>query len=77
MQIPKIRACHSEIGLSIEASLDGTNWQTVQLHKYQTRQAIPSVKAYSTCINPAQDEADYFAELDRRGIRYERVRAEQ
>lgn len=70
--VPLIRADCTQVGLSVEASRDnGATWQFVQLTPYQVRRS-PTVRAYSTCINPAQDRADYFAELDRRGIEYRR-----
>jgi hypothetical protein len=72
--IPHIRASHSSVGLLIEASKDeGKTWTIVQLNPYKTRNASPSVVHYRTCINPAQDEIDYFKELDSKQIQYKKV----
>lgn len=71
----EIRAIHNQIGLSIEAretDKDQT-WQLVQLMKYRERAASPSVRPYSTCIDPARDESEYFAHLDAKGIHYHKV----
>lgn len=71
----EIRASHSQIGLSIEARQKPTdNWQLVQLSKYKERSSV-SVRQYSTCIDPARDEQEYFAFLDSKGIQYRRVSA--
>ncbi len=72
--VPLIRACANQIGLAIEASKDGgKTWLLVQLNAYRVRET-PTVRAYSTAIDPARDVAEYFAELDRRGVRYVRAR---
>jgi len=72
--IPSVRAICNQVGLAIEASVDGgQTWIGVQIERYKVRSS-PTVRAYSTCINPAQDAEDYFAELDRRGVKYNRVR---
>ena len=71
----EIRASHNQVGLSIEVRKDGGQWQLVQVRKYKERQASPSVRQYQTCINPAQDEAEYFAHLDSKGIEYRKVQA--
>jgi hypothetical protein len=71
--VPLIFADCTQIGLVVDASRDGgKTWQNVQLSRYTVRES-PTVRAYSTCIDPARDVAEYFAELDRRGIRYKRV----
>ncbi len=71
--VPLIRADCTQLGLAVDASRDGgKTWQCVQLNRYTTRQS-PTVRAYSTCIDPSRDREDYFAELDRRGIAYKRV----
>jgi len=68
--IPLIRADCTQCGLSVEASRDGgKTWQFVQLQPYTVRQS-PTVRAYSTCIDPARDRSEYFAALDSRGIPY-------
>jgi hypothetical protein len=72
----EIRASHNQIGLSIEAretDKDQT-WQLVQVSKYRGRGST-SVRQYSTCIDPLQDELDYFAFLDKQGIQYRKVQA--
>lgn len=67
---PLIRADCTQLGLAVEASIDGgISWRFVQLDRYKVRSS-PTVAAYSTCIDPARDRAEYFAELDRRGIAY-------
>jgi hypothetical protein len=70
----EIRASHNQIGLSIEARQDGGNWQLVQISKYRER-GTTSVRQYSTCIDPMQDELDYFTFLDAKKIPYVKVRA--
>jgi hypothetical protein len=74
----EIRASHNQTGLAIEARDTDKDsvWQLVQLHKYKEREALPSVRQYRTCINPLQDEIDYFAHLDARGIQYRKVQAD-
>lgn len=69
----EIKATHSELGLTIEAR-NGGEWQLVQLSKYKERTAPPSVRQYSTCIDPLRDEQEYFAQLDSQCIQYRRVR---
>lgn len=69
-----IRACHSQVGLAIEARQGDGEWVTVQLHRYAERRN-PS-RPYSTYISPAEDEAEYFATLDARGVKYIKVRGE-
>lgn len=74
VSVPLIRADCTQLGLAVDASRDGgKTWQCVQLQPYRVRQS-PTLRAYSTAIDPAQDAADYFAELDRRGTRYTRAR---
>jgi len=71
--IPKIRTIHNQLGLTVEASIDGgKTWQTVQSRGYRIRESN-GTRPYSTYIDPASDERDYFAHLDARGIRYERI----
>lgn len=70
----EIRASHNQIGLSIEAREPGKDWQLVQVSKYRER-GTTSVRQYSTCIDPLQDELDYFAHLDKKGIQYRKVQA--
>jgi hypothetical protein len=70
----QIRTEHSQIGMSIYARAGG-DWQLIQISKYKERTASPSVRQYSTCIDPARDEQEYYAQLDARSIPYERVRA--
>jgi hypothetical protein len=70
---PMIRTECTQLGLAVEASLDGKTWITVQLTPYKVRNT-PTVRQYSTAINPKQDEVEYFAELDARGVKYSRVR---
>ena len=72
-QVVDIRACHSQLGLAIEARQSDGEWVTVQLHKYATRS--DATRPYSSYISPVQDEKDYFAELDKRGVKYNRVTA--
>jgi hypothetical protein len=69
----EIRASHNQIGLSIEARQDSGEWQLVQISKYRERGST-SVRQYSTCIDPLQDELDYFAFLDKQGIQYRKVK---
>ncbi len=70
-----IRADCTQLGLAVDASRDGgKTWQCVQLTPYKVRET-PTVRAYSTAIDPSRDAADYFAELDRRGIAYKRIAA--
>lgn len=70
----EIRVIHGQCGMTVEAR-NGGDWQTVQSNQYREREASPSVRQYRTCINPAQDEADYFAMLDAKGVQYRKVRA--
>ncbi len=71
--IPLIRADCTQLGLAVDASRDGgKTWQCVQLNPYRVRET-PYCRAYSTAIDPARDVAEYFAELDRRGVSYKRV----
>jgi len=71
--VPLIRADCTQMGLAVDASRDnGKTWVFVQLTPYKTRET-PTVRAYSTAIDPVRDREDYFAELDRRGIAYGRV----
>lgn len=72
-RIPRVKVTCSQLGLHVEASLDGENWQTVQLTRYKTRNN-PTVMQYSTCIDPAKDRAEYFAELRSRGIQFVEVK---
>jgi hypothetical protein len=72
-QIPRIKVDCTEMGLHVEATLNGTDWVTVQLTKYKTRSSR-SVMQYSTCIDPAMDRAEYFAELRARGIQFIEVK---
>ncbi len=68
-----IRADCTQLGLSVEASQDGgETWVMVQLTPYKTR-STSSVRQYSTCISPALDRAEYFAELESRGIDFQEV----
>ncbi len=54
-----VRADCTQLGLSVDASRDGgKSWQLVQLTPYTVRQT-PTVRAYSTAIDPARDRADY------------------
>jgi hypothetical protein len=69
----EIKATHNQIGLTIEARRGAGEWVTVQVSRYKVRDAFPSVRQYSTCIRPAQDEAEYFSDLDAKGIQYKRV----
>ena len=63
----------TQLGLAVDASIDGgKTWQCVQLTPYKTRRSV-SVQQYSTAIDPAKDRAEYFAELDKRGIAYKVV----
>jgi hypothetical protein len=71
----EIRASHNQIGMAIEAretDKDQT-WQLVQLSKYRVRESNLSVRQYSTCIDPARDESEYFAHLDAKRIEYRKV----
>lgn len=72
----EIRASHSQLGLSIEARQTDKDpaWQLVQLTKYKERASV-SVRQYSTCIDPARDEQEYFAHLDAKRIEYRKVQA--
>ncbi len=71
--IPLVRADCTQLGLAVDASRDGgKTWQCVQLTPYTVRQS-PTVRAYSTAIDPARDREDYYAELTRRGIAHKRV----
>lgn len=73
-----IKAECTQLGLSVEASQDGgATWVYVQLTPYKDRET----RRYGwgelrTVINPAQDRADYFTELDGRGIKYKVVRGD-
>ena len=70
-----IKADCTQLGLAVDASTDGgATWVCVQLHPYKTRQSS-SVRQYSTCIDPEQDRADYFATIRARGIEFQEVRA--
>ncbi len=71
----EIRATHNQIGMTIEARKDSASeWQTVQLSRYVNRSSS-TVLQYSTCIDPLQDEREYFAEINSRGIQYRKVSA--
>jgi hypothetical protein len=66
-----IRADCTQVGLLVEASQDeGKTWQCVQIARYQERSRPGFGNAQFIYINPSQDRADYFAELDKRGIAY-------
>jgi len=56
----EIRVSHSQVGMLVEAR-NGGDWQPIQLTKYQERNS-PTVRQYSTCIDPARDESDCVAE---------------
>jgi len=67
--IPLIKADCTQLGLAIDASIDGgKTWRCVQLSPYKTRTS--TARQYTSCIDPSKDRAEYFAELDRRGIKY-------
>ncbi len=69
-QIPIIKAECTQLGLSIEASIDGgSTWQMVQLTRYKERSS-PGVRQYSTCIDPAKDADEYFETLRARGVQF-------
>jgi len=70
----EIRTSLNQVGMTVEARNNGGDWVTVQVARYKERGST-SVRQYSTCIDPARDEAEYFAEIDRRGIAYKRVRS--
>ena len=71
----QIKAECTQLGLAVDASQDGgKTWVCVQLTKYKVRNST-SVKQYSTCIDPVRDRAEYFQELDRRGVKYQVVSA--
>lgn len=70
----QIKAECTQLGLAVDASQDGgKTWVCVQLTPYKERES-PTVMQYSTCIDPGKDRAEYFAELDKRGIVYRAVR---
>jgi hypothetical protein len=72
--IPLIRTDCTQLGLHVEASQDnGATWITVELLPFRERSS-KTVMAYSRCIDPRQDEQDYYTHLDCRGIQYTRVR---
>lgn len=74
--VVEIKANINQIGVTVEARQNGGEWVTVQVSRVKERQASPSVRQYSTCIDPALDVEEYFAELDSRGIQYKRVRGD-
>jgi len=63
----------NEVGMAVDARINGGDWVGVQLTKYRVRAARPSVRQYSTYIDPASDQAEYFETLDARGVKYRRV----
>jgi len=70
---PKIRIIHGQCGMTVEASIDGGNtWQMVQSGQYRTRKSN-GTRPYRTYIDPARDESEYFEQLTKRGIAYQRV----
>jgi hypothetical protein len=70
MPIPRIKATCTQLGLSIEASLDGRRWQSIQLSLYRERSRPGFGKAVSTFIDPARDREEYFAQLAARGVKF-------
>jgi hypothetical protein len=76
MSVPLVRAKINQVGLLIEVSIDGGPWHAVQLMKFKERRSV-SVMQYSTCVDPAKDREEYFADLDARGVVYKRVRDEE
>ena len=71
--IPKIRTIHNQLGMTVEASIDGgINWQTVQSGRYRERESN-GTRPYRTYIDPATDEREYFDTLAKRGIAYQKV----
>ena len=69
----RIRANCTQLGLHVEATQNGSDWQTVQLTPYKNRNSV-SVRQYSACIDPAKDRAEYFEAIRARGIAFEEVR---
>ena len=59
----EIRITHSQVGMCVDARQPNRDWQCVQLTPYQERAALPGVKQYSTCIDPAKDESEYWDAL--------------
>lgn len=68
----RIKADCTQLGLSVEASLNGGPWQMVQLTPYKDRKSI-SVMQYKSCIDPARDKEEYLAEIKARGIEFTEV----
>lgn len=74
-QPPLVRARLNQCGMLVETSPDdGQTWNFVDMYAFKNRPASPSVRAYTACIDPAQDREDYFATLDQRGVKYRRER---
>lgn len=70
--IPQIRVSHNQMGMQIDAKVSpDAKWQIVEIQRYREYRST-SVKQYSTCIDPKRQENEYFAELDERGIAYQR-----
>ena len=73
MPIPKIKASCTQLGLSIEATLDGEHWQNIQLPRYRERSRHIAAGRMSTFIDPARDREEYFEQLRARGVEFQIV----
>lgn len=69
-----IRFNANQIGLRIEASMDGEQWRNVEFQKW-TEYASPTVAAYGSCLDTERQKAEYLETLKQRGIKTTVVRS--
>ena len=63
-----IRFNANQIGLRIEASMNGKEWSNVEFQSWRSYES-PTVKAYSSCIDTERQKRDYLADIHGRGIK--------
>lgn len=63
-----IRFNSNQIGLRIEASMNGKEWSSVEFQKWKTYNS-PTVKQYSACIDTERQKREYLTDINGRGIK--------
>jgi hypothetical protein len=71
----RIKASCTQLGLAVDASMDGVRWQCIQISKYKERsRQVDHGHQQTVYIDPSRDRAEYLATIRARGIEYVEVK---